>query len=253
MSDNLVSLENVSFFYPNGNILLQNVSFNINRGDFLGVIGSNGAGKSTLIKLILGRLKPTEGKVNYPNITEHNYRRSGKIGYLSQEARNFNSQFPGTVKEVVRAQLSVIPTIKKQNIDLESQKVLDLVGLVQYENYSIGQLSGGQQQRALLARTLVTKPDILILDEPMTGIDSQSQEIIWQVLKNFNRQFQTTIVMISHNISEIIHNTTKIALLDNKKVSFKERKDLREFKIDNHNDEVFMRQIVSTNNPSCVV
>lgn len=253
MSDNLVSLENVSFCYPNGNIVLQNVSFKINKGDFLGVIGSNGVGKSTLIKLILGRLKPTEGKVSYPNIKEEYYRRNGKIGYLSQEARNFNSQFPGTVKEVVRVQLSVIPTIKKQNIDIESQKALDLVGLAQYENCSIGQLSGGQQQRALLARTLVTKPDILILDEPMTGIDSQSQEIIWQVLKKFNRQFQTTIVIISHNISEIIHNTTKIVLLDNKKVSFKDHNDLRELILEYKDDGAFNRQIVTINNPSCVI
>lgn len=247
MCDSLVSLENVSFCYPNGNIVLQNVSLNIKKGDFLGVIGSNGAGKSTLIKLLLGRLKPTEGKVSYHNIKEEYYRRNGMLGYLSQEARNFNSQFPGTIKEVVRVQLSVISARKKQNIDIEVKKVLELVGLADYENSPIGQLSGGQQQRTLLARTLVTKPDILILDEPMTGIDSQSQEIIWQVLKKLNREFQTTIVIISHNLSEIIHNTYRIVLLDNKKIIFKDRNDLRELILDYKDDGAFACQHATTN------
>lgn len=214
----LLELDNVSFKYPNGPVILQNVSLKIAKGDFVGIIGPNGAGKSTLLKLMLGSLKPTEGKISYYEVEGKHYIRKGRIGYLSQEARNFNPQFPGTVREIVQAQAAACLPRAKRELRMQVKKAIDLVGLGPLLNHPIGQLSGGQQQRALLARTLVTEPDILILDEPLTGIDFQSQQVIWNVLFQLNKHFETTILMVSHNITSLTQNVIKVLLVDNGKV-----------------------------------
>lgn len=210
MGEKFLELINVSFKYWDGPPVLNRVSYAIQKGELVGLLGPNGAGKSTLLKLMLGRLQPNGGQVLYNGQDAQALRRSGKIGYLSQEARNFNPQFPGTVGEVVRAQLVNSGKRGKQRKKSSVENSLDLVGLKHRIKDPIGKLSGGQQQRVLLARTLVTSPDLIVLDEPLTGIDIESQKIIWKVLLHLNQELNKTIIIVSHNITSVLEYAAKI-------------------------------------------
>lgn len=227
MTADLMEFKGVSFKYPNGPVVLENISFKIRKGEFYGLVGPNGAGKSTLLKLMLGSLKPTKGEIIYHDLEITRYRKKGKIGYLSQEARNFNPQFPGTVSEVVQAQLAVFSRDKKK-LQARVREALDQVGLLSKADQPIGKLSGGQQQRALLARTLAAEPEIVILDEPLTGIDVQSQRIIYDVLHHFNRHHGKTIIVVSHNLSLLVNSTARILLVDNGRVTFCDNTNLND-------------------------
>ncbi len=210
MGEKFLELINVSFKYWDGPLVLNQVSYAIPKGELVGLLGPNGAGKSTLLKLMLGKLQPSDGQVVYAGAEAQTLRKSGKIGYLSQEARNFNPQFPGTVGEVVRAQFVYFGQRNKLSVE----NSLAMVGLKHRIKDPIGKLSGGQQQRVLLARTLVTSPDLIVLDEPLTGIDTESQSIIWDVLLHLNQELNKTIIIVSHNITSVLDHATKILFVN---------------------------------------
>src|SRR5690625_2375863 len=173
MNNPILSLENVTFSYNNKTIVKE-IDFSISQGAFVGLVGPNGGGKTTLIKMILGLLEPHEGTIKLFNQPIHEFTDWQKIGFVSQKANTFNKGFPATVFEVVAMGLTASIGYFKFFTKKYRQQVLEAIEQVGMENYvdeNIGNLSGGQQQRVFIARALVSKPKLLILDEPTVGID----------------------------------------------------------------------------------
>jgi zinc transport system ATP-binding protein len=177
--------------------ILDGLDIEIRDGEYVSVLGDNGSGKSTLIKLILGLLKPTGGTIENT---------ASNIGYVPQKSDGFNSQFPITVHEV----LSCVRRILKVKNKNAVRKSLEKVHMEDFENALIGTLSGGQLQKVFIARALIGNPELLILDEPSTGIDVNSQHEIYALLKKLNRESGMTIISVEHNLEAAISNSTLI-------------------------------------------
>jgi len=216
----LISVKNISFSYGL-NPVLANITFPINSGDFLAIIGPNGSGKTTLLKIILGLLKPSKGKVLIMGKTLSEFEYWPKIGYVPQKATHIESFFPVSVKEVVAMGLFSSTKIflpLKNKAENAIQRALNQVGLDSYRNWRIGKLSGGQQQRVFIARAIVNQPEILFLDEPTTGVDAETQERFYEMLDQLNKKERITIVLITHDIGIINKHVTKVACLNQKLV-----------------------------------
>lgn len=220
MKDKIVEVDNVSFSY-NTNKVLDNVSFYIEEGDFVGIIGPNGSAKSTLLKLMLGLLKTNQGTIRLFNRNINNFKDFEKIGYISQNAREFNQMFPATVEEVLAASLySKRWFFKKSTKDdnLRIEEALQIVEMNHFRKRKIGNLSGGQKQRVFIARALVNNPKILFMDEPLVGVDLESQTNFYSLMDKLNRGYNMTLVMISHDIGVISQKVNRILCLSNGKV-----------------------------------
>ena len=183
----VIKLENVTYRY-NSDLVLENISFKADQGDLLGIIGPNGAGKTTLFSLILGLLEGYQGKITvFGEDIRNNRKILKKIGYIPQ--KNIIDQgFPATVEEIVS--LGVFERKTKDKII----SAINTVGLLEQKHKRIGELSGGQQQRILIAKALVNEPQLLILDEPTTGIDLETQNKFYALLKKLNSENKITII-----------------------------------------------------------
>ena len=193
---------------------MRDVSFTLHKGDFLGIIGANGAGKSTLIKIILKLLPYSKGKITLFGEDLSRFKDNHKIGYVSQKANSFNSDFPATVKEVVMANLyskkGLFSRYNKADIE-KLHSVLDKVGMAGYENKLIGKLSGGQQQRIFIARALISDPELLLMDEPTVGVDAKSVKQIMDIISALNKQGMT-IIMTNHDTPELVRVSSKLLI-----------------------------------------
>ena len=217
---NLIEVKNISFNFGNTGVL-SNVSFSINKADFIGLIGPNGSGKTTLVKLLLGLYKPIKGtiKINGKNINV--FSDWGIIGYVPQKATNFSDTFPATVQEIVLTGCLANKKFPKKYSSKDYETTLEALKKVEMQNQinkRIGELSGGQQQRVLIARALVTKPEILILDEPTTGVDQSTQTKFYELLGELNKE-GISIILVSHDLARITRYVNKVASL-NKKLEF---------------------------------
>ena len=161
------------FHIPISPLSLNNINLTIPDGVYLSIVGEWSC-KTTLIKLILGILKPTLGSIEID---------TNKVGYVPQRLDSFNSQFPITVKEVLSCHKN---SLKDKNINILD--ILEIVNMNDYNNKLLGMLSGGQQQRVLIARALMGNPDIIILDEPSTGVDEINQKEIYSILRKLNKE-----------------------------------------------------------------
>lgn len=218
---NIISIENVSFAYNKENVL-QDIILSIDEGDFVGIIGCNGSGKSTLMKLLIGQLNPSKGKIKLFNEELDKSNNLNKIGYVPQISLSSGANFPATVEEIVMANLYSKVGFMKFPKKEHKQKVKEALKIVNMEDYSkrlIGNLSGGQQQRVMIAKALVSDPKIIILDEPTTGIDSTSEEQLYTLLEKLNKESKITIVIVSHDFAKISKYTSKIFVVENNKVS----------------------------------
>jgi zinc transport system ATP-binding protein len=215
----VIKLENVTYRY-NSDLVLENISFKADQGDLLGIIGPNGAGKTTLFSLILGLLEGYQGKITvFGEDIRNNRKILKKIGYIPQ--KNIIDQgFPATVEEIVS--LGVFERKTKDKII----SAINTVGLLEQKHRRIGELSGGQQQRILIAKALVNEPQLLILDEPTTGIDLETQNKFYALLRKLNSENKITIILASHDLDAINKLANKIACV-NRKMSF--HGDAREF------------------------
>ena len=215
----VIKLENVTYRY-NSDLVLENISFKADQGDLLGIIGPNGAGKTTLFSLILGLLEGYQGKITvFGEDIRNNRKVLKKIGYIPQ--KNIIDQgFPATVEEIVS--LGVFERKTKDKII----SAIKTVGLLEQKHKRIGELSGGQQQRILIAKALVNEPQLLILDEPTTGIDLETQNKFYALLRKLNSENKITIILASHDLDAINKLANKIACV-NRKMSF--HGDAREF------------------------
>jgi len=207
----ILKIEHLNFDYSDASVL-RDVNFTLNKGDFLGIIGSNGAGKSTLIKLILGMLPFEHGKITVFGEEIKNVR--SRIGYVAQKANSFNSEFPATVKEVVMANLYPGKGLFKRFNGEDEKKffeVIKKVGLEGCENKLIGKLSGGQQQRVFIARAIISEPELLLMDEPTVGIDAQSVRAIMELIGELNKS-GLTIIMTNHDTPALVQASNKLLI-----------------------------------------
>lgn len=212
MSESVISIENISFSYGEKRVL-NNINLNIKRGVFMGMVGPNGGGKTTLIKIILGQLKPDEGKISILNQPIETFKQWNKIGFVSQKANAFNKGFPATVFEVVSMGLTSKIGYFKFFGKKEKEKVMDALNLVDMQQYAyrnIGKLSGGQQQRVFIARSLVSDPEILILDEPTVGVDYENVQRFYDFLHYLNSKNNLTLLLVTHDTGAMTKYATDI-------------------------------------------
>lgn len=225
----IIEVKNLSFSY-NSNQILKNISFNIEKGDFVCVVGSNGTGKSTLLKLILNILKPNSGEIKLLGEKSTEFNSFNKISYISQKASNFNEDFPATVQEIVSAGLYSVNGFLKFPSKFQKSKIEECiknVGLLNKKNSLIGSLSGGQQQRVFIAKSLVNNPEIVFLDEPTVGIDSTTVQSICCLLGDLNAA-GLTIFMVTHDISSVLFHATKVLhIIENDHVELLEKNEFK--------------------------
>jgi zinc transport system ATP-binding protein len=202
---NLVELKSVSFGYRHEEVI-ENVNLVIRDGDFIGMIGPNGGGKSTIIRIIMGLIEPWKGEVIIP--------RDINIGYLPQ-THIFDNRFPISVLEVVLSgllKIHGITTRVSKNDKKRASEVLEKVGMADLSNRSIGELSGGQMQRVFIGRALISKPQLLILDEPVTYVDNRFEQELYNLLEIISRE--TAILLVSHDVGQIVSSVRTIACVN---------------------------------------
>lgn len=198
----MITAENLCFSYTGTTpFVLNGINFEIQDGEYVSVVGENGCGKSTLMKLVLKFLKPTRGSI----VTN-----AKRIGYVPQKRDNVNSGFPITVYEMLNSYRKLL-NIRDKAVIGES---LRQVGLGECSSALMGTLSGGQSQKALIARALIGKPDLILLDEPSNGVDIESQREIYALLKKLNTETGITIMSVEHNYGAAVSNSTLIYHLD---------------------------------------
>ncbi|WP_068471501.1 metal ABC transporter ATP-binding protein [Candidatus Protochlamydia phocaeensis] len=217
----IIELENVFFSYQNTPVLSQ-VSFKVYPGEFIGIIGPNGGGKTTLLRLLMGFLKPSQGKIRLfgkaPGTREKD---TPCLAYVPQAMR-FDREFPISVLEVVLSGLlDRLPWYgrfhaKDKQAALEA---LDKVGLAAYSRCSFGTLSGGQAQRVLIARALVSEPQLLLLDEPTASVDSRAEADIYALLEALKGQL--TILMVTHDLRAAIEHVQRLLCVQGQVFSLK--------------------------------
>lgn len=204
-------------FRFNGTDILKDITFSLARGEFLGIVGPNGSGKTTLIKVLLGLLTPTSGKVALFGQDIGNFHQWSKIGYLPQKMAGFNPHFPATVEEVVALGLLAGKSFPRRRARGDRRSVdeaIDLMDITPIRNKLIGELSGGEQQRVLIAKALVASPELLILDEPTTALDPESRERFFSILNDIKTQKGATIIMITHDTGTIGQHASLMLYID---------------------------------------
>ena len=218
------SLNKIGFSYE-GKVVLEDIHFSVEKGDYLCIVGENGAGKSTLLKGILGLKKPNEGEI----ILGDGLKRQD-IGYLPQQTEA-QKDFPASVYEVVESgclnKLSLFPFYRKE----DKKRVEDALHFLNIENLRKScyrELSGGQQQRVLLARALCAGSKLLILDEPVAGLDPKAQTELYDLIDRLNQELKITIIMVSHDVKEIVQRAKHILHLAHKQLFFGEAEKYRE-------------------------
>lgn len=210
----LVSLDHVHFSYG-GEPVLNDINFEVQAGDYVGVIGPNGGGKSTLIKLMLGLLQPTSGSVTLWGQPARSFGQRYKLGYVPQRINNTDFRLPITVEEVVAFGLvNDKPGRKHPDPKSAVQHALQKAGIADLAKRSLHELSGGQQQRAFIAKALVAKPEILVLDEPTVGVDVAAQDDFYQLVASLNKKQGLTIIMVSHDIDVVVNEVSKLACIN---------------------------------------
>lgn len=216
-----IKLDNVSFSYQSESPVLENLTFSVSKGDYLGIIGPNGGGKTTLIRIILGLLKPTSGTIELFGKDSYDFREKYRIGYVPQRVTQADKSFPATVFEVVRSgRIAKRGFLNRfTNEDIESvEKAMDLTRIARYRNTLVGNLSGGERQRVFIARALTSNPDVLILDEPTVGVDIGAQKTFYEFLSSLNRDHHLTIIFISHDVETISKEAKTVLCLNHELV-----------------------------------
>jgi zinc transport system ATP-binding protein len=200
--------------------VLEDVHLTVAPGDFLGLIGPNGAGKTTLLRIMLGLLAPTTGTVQIFGRPPAALNEWGRVGYVPQRA-TIDSGFPATVAEVVATglvssldRLGRIPADGRRRV----RDALERLGMATHAHVRVGALSVGQQQRVLIARALVSDPELLVLDEPTGGVDPDAQQGLYALLRHLHRERGVAMVLVSHDIAVVAREVTKLGCLNRRLV-----------------------------------
>ncbi|WP_353989882.1 ATP-binding cassette domain-containing protein [Pediococcus argentinicus] len=190
MTETLIAVHDVEVSFSDQH-LFHNLSFDVDRKDFLSVIGQNGVGKTTLIRVLLDQLNPTKGYVK---------KRNGlQVGYVPQ-FRNIDQDYPLSIRDFVALNLQTgnFPWLSKREKD-QLDRILDEAGLTDIQNTRMGRASGGQKQKAYLAQALVDDPDLLILDESTASLDNVRKYELFNLVQHFNQQHDLTVISITHD------------------------------------------------------
>ena len=215
---NIIEVENLRSRY-NGINVLDDITFSVSEGDYIGLVGPNGSGKTTLIKNILGILRPESGQIRLFNQDQSEFHAWYRVGYLPQRLSSLNPGFPSTVEEIVA--LGLISRKRRSDYSVDAyrdavEKALHLLNISDIRKKKIGELSGGQQQRVLIARAIINEPDLIILDEPAAALDPETREQFYTLLTHLNRQKNVTIMLVTHDIGSIGQYANKLLLVDRK-------------------------------------
>ncbi len=207
----LLSLQQATLGYG-GRAVLNEVTFDIRAGEFWCFLGPNGEGKTTLIKALLGAMRPQRGLV----LRQGRMFRAGKVSYVPQRLE-LNPVLPTSVREFVLSGLAGVKSDATKRAN-RLKRVLELVGLGASQRRNYWTLSGGQKQRALVARALVRDPSLLIVDEPTAGLDFAAVEAVLNVMRGLYREFNVTVVFVTHDLNIAAEHATHLAFFRNGKV-----------------------------------
>lgn len=224
----IIEAEHLNFSYQETPVL-KDVNFTVDAGQFVGIIGPNGGGKTTLLKLILGFIRPTSGKLLVFGHDPEDV--TTKLAYVPQTVR-FDRQFPISVFELVLTGCLSRLNWLGQYGNTEKQAAmhaLETVGLADFRNASFGTLSGGQAQRALIARALVSDPQLLLLDEPTASVDAQAEADIYALLQNLRGKM--TILMVTHDLRAAIEQVERVICVQGSVVTLKPQEVCEHFAI----------------------
>ena len=206
----LITMKDVTIAFE-GVTAVKNASFSVEKGDYLVILGENGSGKSTLVRAILGLVRPAKGQILYGDGLKR-----AQIGYLPQKSAA-QRDFPASVEEVVRSGLvnrlggRMWLGAQQKRRAAEKMRLMDVESM---KNRPYRTLSGGQQQRVLLARALCATDSILLLDEPVTGLDPDATEEMYGVIRALNRDHNTAIVMVSHDVNAALRDANKVLVIN---------------------------------------
>ncbi len=210
----LLSVSHVRF--TRGDIVvLDDVSFSVKEGEFVGIIGPNGGGKTTLLDVLLGLEIPSSGSVMWGNAVEQR----AQIGYVPQHAASFDPLFPATVEEIVQSgRVALRSWYKGQSVHdaIRAEQAMKTCGIAHLAHRRIGAVSGGERQRAFLARALAGEPRVLVLDEPMSAVDEHQQQTLYDVLRELHKDTRMTILMVSHDLHAVEREATRVLCLNKK-------------------------------------
>lgn len=214
-TDTILKLNKVCFSY-NAQEVIKDVSLEIHRGDYVGIVGPNGGGKTTLVKLMLGLLKPKNGTIELFGKNLKNFKQFSKIGYVPQKTY-IELNIPITVEEIVamgrygKRGLFRFPSKEDKE---KTHQALAQVDMLAFKDKQINDLSGGQQQRVLIARALSSEPEIIFLDEPTVGVDIKTQKQFYTLLRKLNQELNLTLVLISHELDVVAHEATELGYIN---------------------------------------
>jgi zinc transport system ATP-binding protein len=208
-------LRDVTFGYRSGQRVLENVDLAIGEGEFIAVAGPNGGGKTTLVRLVLGLERPTSGRALLYGELAHRFSRRKTLGYLAQRSQ-LGGEAPATVREVVSAGRlaagGLIGPMRRRDRELVGDAI-ERVGLSPHADAPLRTLSGGMQQRAFIAKALAGEPSLLVLDEPTTGVDAESQESLAGLLDRLHSDLGVTILYVSHEFGAVEHFVQRLVLV----------------------------------------
>lgn len=216
----MIKLKNINKSFPiNGNetSVLTDINFEISKGDIFGIVGKTGAGKSTLLRLINGFTKPESGEIIFKGEILNNESRKKLVKYTSMIFQNYNLLNNLNVIDNVLLPVK-LHKLNDEDYNKRAIDLLNFVGLSDFINSNISTLSGGQKQRVSIARALITKPDIIFCDEPTSALDDETSFEVLNLLKTINEKYNTTIVIVSHNINIINMMCNRIAIIEDGKV-----------------------------------
>lgn len=205
----VIALRDISFS-RDGRQILSGVNLEVRRGDLLAITGPNGGGKTTLLRVMLGLVRPDAGTVEYFG-ADGSPAGGLRFGYLPQK-NSIDSRFPVTTCEVISSGLLSSNGIGRAERDSRVGEMLDLLELRGHADSPIGTLSGGQLQRALMARALVSRPEILVFDEPLSYLDSRFEQRTYDIISSLPKE--TTVVIVSHQMSVLAGITTRHVIVD---------------------------------------
>jgi len=217
----IFDIKNLNFSASGINIL-SNVSLQIFNSQYIAIIGPNGGGKTTLVRLLLGLEKPSSGEIKIYGKKFSEFKQWHKIGYVPQRAAHVDRNFPATVLDIVNmgrtAQRKPFSKMsgKDKSLVEDAMKQMDIVHL---KDKMVGTLSGGQRQRVMIARALASEPEVLILDEPNTGVDQSSQNRFYTLLRKLNKDKNITIVFITHDIGVIADDIARLFTVNEKVIT----------------------------------
>ena len=207
-----------------GDLVIKDANFDVMKGDYVGIVGPNGGGKTTLLLAILGQIPRTSGIIKLFGKEIESFREWEKVAFVPQDAINFDVNFPLSVRELVslgRLGRSYVGRRLGRRDWEEVDAALEFMGLSEVADRRIGELSGGQKQRMFVAMALVRNPEVIILDEPVAGIDALTQEKFYQKMSDLNQRRGITIMMVSHDLSAVFCRMSKVICV-NKEVNVAE-------------------------------